>query len=809
MVPIKYTFPGKIPTKIFILFLSFFIFVAGLYYLTQRTYKTLLLSVTELSKPDELANMTNELLFDISQANLSFQSYSISGKPVYLQNYFDYSKTITGIINKLKKEINGRQQTNIDTLELLWKKKDAQIQDIMDLIGSDREIIINPLALSNSRIITDTIIKQIYISFIPVYNEDSASINDSFPEPEEKKGVKQWFRSIFRGKKTKVTNKLAEPLLLSQNTSFKVETDTIITKNRTIEIVDSSNWMSMVSKYKHQNLSKRMLQKQLINLIQNDAKISKELEKIGLGFRDQIYLQLQGEKRYAKATVGESLDWMNYAGLATFGLCFLFVILIIKDIVKGEYYRNSLEKANATIHNNAVQKEKFLYAVSHELRTPLTAILGFAEQIGQTELKPKVKQYNHIIINAANHLLETVNEVLDIAKIESGKLMLHAQELHLPTFLGTISDLFKMDAEDKGVDFKIDMHEVDDEYIWMDAFRMKQILINLISNALKFTEKGQVHITLLQHKGRLTIQVADTGKGIEASKLSQIFEEYVQADKNDWLKYKGTGLGLSITKKIVDAMQGTISVQSEVGIGSTFSVDLPYTAAQQPNGLEIKTLQADNQVFAGKNILSVEDDTFSGLLIYTILSNRGAVVTLVSDGEEALKKLKTESYDLIITDIQIPKISGTELVSYIKENNINSPVLVLSATPTQLKYEVPTFLKPFKENQFVLKVLDLMQLQAPQNMDSLADTKSSLGTDQKEFMRSYTLELRQALANEGQRTKAVHEVTHKLIPFLIYHKHEALVPKLKQLETMLELNTDPQRTKAFSDELFEILEQLS
>lgn len=597
-------------------------------------------------------------------------------------------------------------------------------------------------------------------------------------------------------------------MLLSQNTSFKVETDTIITKNRKIEIVDSSNWMNMVSKYKNHNLSKRMLQKQLIDLIQNDAKISQELEKIGIGFRDQIYLQLQGEKRYAKATVGESLDWMNYAGLATFGLCFLFVILIIKDIVKGEYYRNSLEKANATIHNNAVQKEKFLYSVSHELRTPLTAILGFAEQISQTELKPKAKQYNHIIINAANHLLETVNEVLDIAKIESGKLMLHAQELHLPTFLGTISDLFKMDAEDKGVDFSIDMHEVTDEHIWMDAFRLKQIMINLISNALKFTEQGHVRVTLRQRKGRLTILVSDTGKGIEPSQLNQIFEEYVQADKNDWLKYKGTGLGLSITKKIVDAMQGVINVQSEVGIGSTFSIDLPYTAAQDTSRSETNTLPSDIQVFAGKNILSVEDDTFSGLLIYTILSNRGATVTLVSDGEEALRKLKSESYDLIITDIQIPKISGTELVSYIKENDISTPVLVLSATPRQLKYEVPTFLKPFKENQFVLKVLDLLQLQAPQNIDPQADTQSILATDHKEFMKTYTIELRQAFANEAQRAKAVHEVNHKLIPFLIYHKHEALVPKLKQLETMLELHTDPLRTEAFAEELFESLEQV-
>ena len=810
MSPSNYSMPSRIPSKVLILFVSFFLFVTGLYYLTQSTYKSLLISVNELSKPDELANMSNELLFEISQANLAFQSYTISGKPSHLQEYFKYNKTITEAINLLKIQIQDHPQvvTNIDTLELLWCKKDEQITEIMELIGSDREIVINPLAMSNSRIITDTVIKQIYISFIPVFSEDTAA-PETIIVPEEKKGLKQWFKSIFKGRKSEVDTKLNEPVLMSSNASFKIVTDTIVTKSRKIEIADSSNWLSMVSKYKNQNLSKRKLQKELIDLIQNDAKISQELEKIGLSLRDQIYNQLQKEKLHAKSTVGQSLDWMKYASLATFGVCFLFVIIIINDILKGEYYRNKLEKANTTIHNSALQKEKFLYSVSHELRTPLTAILGFAEQIDQMEVKPKVKQYNHIIVNAANHLLETVNEVLDIAKIESGKLVLNRQPMHLPTFLGSLTELFKMEAEEKGIFFKIDMSKVKHEYINMDAFRLKQILINLISNALKFTDKGRVEVFFSQkNKNWLHIEVIDTGKGINGSKLSQIFEEYVQADKNDWLKYKGTGLGLTITKKIVDAMDGKINVQSQEGKGSTFTVDIPYLVAEKPKHNNGNPIKREQMLFSGKNILSVEDDTFSGLLIHTILSNQGAHVTLVSDGKEALEKLKKEPYDLVVTDMQIPKITGGELVAFMKENNISCPVLIVSATPTQLKYQVPTFLKPFKEHDFVSKVAEVLQI----NVEAgalIQETHVSLEEDQKTFIEMYIKELKEALEGDENQSKQVHEVNHKLIPFLIYHKHEIMVPRLKQLETLIELNAEETRIDAFANQILAELEMLS
>ncbi len=340
-------------------------------------------------------------------------------------------------------------------------------------------------------------------------------------------------------------------------------------------------------------------------------------------------------------------------------------------------------------------KSEFLANMSHEIRTPMNAIIGFSDLLSQEELTPEQKEYVDIIVNSGKHLLGLINDTLDLSKIEAGKMEVECVECILEEQLTDIDSMLRPAALLKGLDFKI-LHRTElPEKIKTDPLRLRQCLTNLVNNAIKFTEKGHVYVEVtreIQHgETYIRFDVKDTGIGIPPEKIEKIFSSFSQADGSTSRRFGGTGLGLTITKYLVEMMGGEITVTSQPGKGSTFSLIIPagIKTRQQPslgqkhikeytNPATENNINSNDLSLTGK-ILVAEDNVANQKLIKLLLSKMGLTVDIVSDGKQAVQKATSEIYNLIFMDIQMPIMNGYEAVKKLRGENIETPIVALTA----------------------------------------------------------------------------------------------------------------------------------
>lgn len=364
-----------------------------------------------------------------------------------------------------------------------------------------------------------------------------------------------------------------------------------------------------------------------------------------------------------------------------------------KLIAHNEQLENMVEqrtielKRQIEIAQKANQaKSQFLSNISHEIRTPLNAILGFISLVEKEKLGSDLKTYFERIENGANQLFDIVNDVLDMSKIESGKMIIHLKWNDVKKQLDDVVQSFESQFKQKNINL-IQEVKLNHQYFFTDELRVRQILNNLISNAYKFTEYGQVSISLneevvdLEHT-RLTFVVKDTGIGIKREDQKKLFSPFVQLEQADTKHYQGTGLGLSITKSLVEAMNGTISFESEWGRGSTFVVNLLVEFKQMDNVVEnneFKSLSRQKPTF--NNILIVDDHPINLEFVYDTFEFHAKHIDKAHSGLEALKKVEENFYDLIIMDIHMPMMSGYQTSRLIKMNPKyhQSKIIALSA----------------------------------------------------------------------------------------------------------------------------------
>ena len=359
-----------------------------------------------------------------------------------------------------------------------------------------------------------------------------------------------------------------------------------------------------------------------------------------------------------------------------------------------EIQKTNLELKFAKIQADKANeaKSEFLANMSHEIRTPLNAVIGFSELLSNSIQDEKYKNYLQTIHVAGNNLLTIINDILDLSKIEAGKIELHYKPINMRKIMSEIQTMFRHNVQHTGVEYKLDIHDELPELILFDEVRIRQILLNLVNNAIKFTEKGHVKVTLQVFPSHsndsssidLQLSVEDTGIGIPESEQKRIFEAFTQISGQSIKKYGGTGLGLSITKKLVETMNGTISVQSKAGKGSTFLVQFINVQVAATGTLPEETnlsIYWKNK-FSDETILVVDDIETNRYLIKEWLTSFGLRVMLAANGHEALKACETKKPDLIITDLVMPIMDGFETALKLKENpeTYNIPIIALSAS---------------------------------------------------------------------------------------------------------------------------------
>ncbi len=335
-------------------------------------------------------------------------------------------------------------------------------------------------------------------------------------------------------------------------------------------------------------------------------------------------------------------------------------------------------------------KSMFLSNMSHEIRTPLNAIIGFTHLALQHKLEPKVNEIISNIKSASELLLGIINDILDISKIESGKMSIENIPFNLKETINNIQRLLEQKAEEKGLKFEVDYGNISNFNLIGDPLKLSQILTNLLSNAIKFTEKGQVTLSLQQFQNTIKFSVIDTGIGLKSSQVKNLFQDFTQADMSTSRKYGGTGLGLAISKRLTQMMGGTLKVTSEYGHGSSFEFilllpeDSEETIKTQPT--QSTTLQVlEKQLRDLKNItiLVAEDNKMNQMLLSMLLENTHINLEFAKDGEIAVKMAQENHYNLILMDIQMPNMNGYEACTAIRTRDKEIPIIALSANVMQ------------------------------------------------------------------------------------------------------------------------------
>ncbi len=354
----------------------------------------------------------------------------------------------------------------------------------------------------------------------------------------------------------------------------------------------------------------------------------------------------------------------------------------------------ALEKANLMAQEAIVAnqiKSEFLANMSHEIRTPMNAIIGFSDLLAEENLTDQQLQYARIIKESALGLLGIINDILDYSKIEAEKLSITIEPTALNEIIAPIRSMLLLNAKNKDLDVAVIEKTNLPTAISTDNVRLRQCLTNLIGNAVKFTEKGHIHLNIgteqIDSEPFIRFAVEDTGIGIAPDKQQYIFDAFSQAEHSTDRKYGGTGLGLAITKRLTEMLGGKIELQSTPGKGSVFSLLLPLSPCEEKTVDQIipkeqkipqTTSNADFKKLNAK-VLVAEDNKSNQLLIRQVLKKMGIKAVVVNDGKEALAKAKEEDFDIILTDIQMPNMDGYQLVKRLRKTGCDLPIVALTA----------------------------------------------------------------------------------------------------------------------------------
>lgn len=497
-------------------------------------------------------------------------------------------------------------------------------------------------------------------------------------------------------------------------------------------------------------ISARANQTELLHLLDRFVDLQKSKDEVAVEYSRQVF--------------DDSVFWISAIGLFIFAISILISRYVGQAVaLKNQQLmdaREDMEIAYKKAEEATIIKSEYLATMSHEIRTPLTAIIGFAEtSLFEDQTIEQRQSATQKIIRSGQHLLHIINDILDLSKIEANKLEIEHVELSLFELLSDIEHLVKPAAEEKGLGFSINYIFPLPGKIISDPLRIKQILINLCNNAIKFTEKGYVLINVSSDDARamstLKFEVADSGIGIAKDKQQAIFKAYQQADRSTTRKFGGTGLGLSLSNKLAGFLGGELTVTSEEHKGSKFAFSLSYEYVlgeelvfdkeQMPNAYEMSERVKSSGYLSGK-VLLAEDNKDNQELILLYLNRMGVDLTVVDNGQLAVDAVRENNFDVVLMDMQMPVMGGLEAAKILRKEGFNKPIIALTANA--MKEDKKACLD-VGCNDFLSKPIDANKLS--ETLEKYL-TKGVSSRDEKDERENKVDVLVSLLAGDGQKT---------------------------------------------------------
>jgi signal transduction histidine kinase len=421
-------------------------------------------------------------------------------------------------------------------------------------------------------------------------------------------------------------------------------------------------------------------------------------------------LNKQNEYRWISASgickFNESGKTLQYSGAAY-------------DITEKKKGEMALEKAKKMAEASLKAKRRFLANVSHEIRTPMHAIMGLSEQLSFSELKPEQAILIRMINDSSKSLMHIINDVLDLSKIEEGKLLIDEVVFDPNKLIKQVFDLFFIEASKKEIGFLLNQNTNESSPLIGDPNRIRQVLSNVISNAIKFTEKGKIELNFRVQKTSpdqaiISFICSDTGIGMSQEMKKRIFEEFVQEDESFHRKYGGSGLGLSITQELVKMMNGQIHIESEKNKGTSVSIEIPLkTIKEKEQKINVDLPPIDLSKLQKIKVLVAEDNEFNRLLLKFIFEKNHIPFEFAFNGRAAVEKVLSQHFDLILMDIQMPEMDGVEATKILRTQK-ESSIPIIAVTANAVKDELEYYLKngfndyltkPFEERKLLEKMV--------------------------------------------------------------------------------------------------------
>ncbi len=447
-----------------------------------------------------------------------------------------------------------------------------------------------------------------------------------------------------------------------------------------------------------------------------------------------------------------------------------------RDITERKQNEKNLKKAKEKAEQANKTKSEFISNISHEIRTPLNSIIGFSEMLTSHLTEPRLKEYAGAIRSAGDSLLMLINDILDLSKIEAGRLDISLEAVELRTVITEISQVFAVKVAKKNLDFIVDVQDNVPELLMLDKIRIRQVLFNLIGNAVKFTQKGYIRliVQLLDREMKdgkldLLIKVEDSGVGIPEESHETIFDSFVQLKNTTGVSLEGTGLGLSITRRLVEMMKGSIALESTPDSGSSFSVVLEDVDIADRVLNMVEEPEDPRVLFSGRRILLVDDSEINRRFVKDNLIDCGVTVKEAVNGKEAVELAPGFEPSIILLDIMMPVMDGYDAVTKLRANPQTAGVPILALTALAMKEDIERIshsgfddflIKPFHIEELYEKMRELLALKEPGSQ-----AKADLPYDDKQSEQKYLQSLTQAVERIEQHFLHLYQQANDLKEF--------------------------------------------